>query len=477
MISHTKVALCLLVATALCVGRTSVAQEGSSAGNAAGEVGVKLEELKNSPSYERAEKRDEILSLGMDAVQPLIAEVARFATEKDKNYVVNCILLLGQLKDASATDVLLEAIKSTDKQISYWACKALGNIWEGKDGQSDRARAVNGALLGVYYGGVSELEAFGPGLAIAKINNIQMDPQEMATAQSLRAAIDAWVTGNPQSLPELKDQPWPLLLKSFIGAREPAVRQEARDVLVTKKPLGAVDVILSELRKPKGEVPEDQWKRLGSLLGQISALPFPAEASGTASSTRQQQVEIWRDRWFAELKKRTAEEYRQYSWRNLERYIRAMQMEPTEATSREIDNYRGVLIWQMTGPDDIPDEATESAVKLLEEPLAVKKSLRESLDAAKKATEAFEKVGEFSEIQDLVAEAPGREVGQQFLMEFTRLARTETNRDVLTLLANILTRLSDVPCDLSQPSDEQRNRAIDQWQRILKETHPLLIPG
>jgi len=131
----------------------------------------------------------------------------------------------------------------------------------------------------------------------------------------------------------------------------------------------------------------------------------------------------------------------------------------------------------MTGPDDIPDEATESAVKLLEEPLAVKKSLRESLDAAKKATEAFEKVGEFSEIQDLVAEAPGREVGQQFLMEFTRLARTETNRDVLTLLANILTRLSDVPCDLSQPSDEQRNRAIDQWQRILKETHPLLIPG
>jgi len=442
MASYRRAMLGMLLAMVLLFAQSAFAQQGAGTE----EVSAKLLELKDTPPFERAEKRKKVLALGAEAAGLLIQEVSKAATEKDKNYIAHCIILLGELKEPKATDVLLKALEVNDKQVAYLAARALGSIWKDKGGVDERCKEINATLLGIFYQTTPEPEAFGAGIALVE-----------------------WVEQAEQSLPPRQDQPWPLLLRTVVRGRTPAIRQEAKNVLVARKPLDAVDSVLELLRRGPTEVSEGVWRSLGELLGEITGVPFPPRANEENTLSRQQLVELWKDRWFETLRKRRSEQERRYCWNKLEEHILRMYMTPSDETAREIQNYRRVLLALLDGPGDIPEDASKEALELLEKPLEVKEKIRELLVAAKKASEPEQKMRELYDIKKAVAEDIGKEVGAEFLEEFTALARVETNSENLALLADIITRVSGVPCDLSQDTDVERNRAIDEWERIWLE--------
>jgi len=465
MASYRRAMLGMLLAMVLLFAQSAFAQQGAGTE----EVSAKLLELKDTPPFERAEKRKKVLALGAEAAGLLIQEVSKAATEKDKNYIAHCIILLGELKEPKATDVLLKALEVNDKQVAYLAARALGTIWKDKGGVDERCKEINATLLGIFYQTTPEPEAFGAGIALVDINGIPLAPQDVVDAQKLLEGIDEWVEQAEQSLPPRQDQPWPLLLRTVVRGRTPAIRQEAKNVLVARKPLDAVDSVLELLRRGPTEVSEGVWRSLGELLGEITGVPFPPRANEENTLSRQQLVELWKDRWFETLRKRRSEQERRYCWNKLEEHILRMYMTPSDETAREIQNYRRVLLALLDGPGDIPEDASKEALELLEKPLEVKEKIRELLVAAKKASEPEQKMRELYDIKKAVAEDIGKEVGAEFLEEFTALARVETNSENLALLADIITRVSGVPCDLSQDTDVERNRAIDEWERIWLE--------
>jgi len=465
MASYRRAMLGMLLAMVLLFAQSAFAQQGAGAE----EVSAKLLELKDSPPSERAEKRKEVLALGAEAAGLLIQEVSRAATEKDKNYIAHCIVLLGELKEPGASEVLLKALEVNDKQVAYLAARALGSIWKDKGGVDERSKQINAALLSIFYQKAPGPEAFGPGIALVDINGIPLAPQDVVDAQKLLEGIDEWMDQAEQSLPPRQDQPWPLLLRTVVKGRTPAIRQEARNVLVARKPLDAVDSVLELLRREATEVSEGVWGSLGELLGDITGVPFPPGASEGNASSRQQLVELWKERWFETLRKRRSEQERRYCWSKLEEHVLRMYMTPSDETAREIQNYRRVLLAQLDGPGDIPEDASKGARQLLEKPLEVKEKIGKLLVAAKKASEPEQRMTELYDIKKAVAEDIGKEVGAEFLEEFTALARRETNSENLTLLADIMTRVSGIPCDLSQDTDVERNRAIDEWEQIWLE--------
>ena len=470
MVSYRRAALGILLAVALSAGQSAVAQQGTD------DVAAKLQELRDAPPFNRADVRDDILALGTEAVGPLVQEVSKAATEKDKNFIAQCIWLLGELKDPSASGALSEALKNKNKQIAYFAARALGSIWEGKGSTDEQAKQVNAALLSIFCQKAPSSEAFAPGMALVAINGIPVSTADAVDAEKLQEGIDSWLEQADQSLPPRQDQPWPLLLRAVAKGRTPAVRQEAKGVLTASKPLEAVDGILALLRKEITDVPQSVWDALGEILSQITGVVFPPQTSEGNSSSRQELVDLWKTRWFETLPKRRAAEYRDYCWQKLEGHIQTMYMDPSHETVQEIEDYKQVLLAQLDGPQDIPEDASKAASKLLENALEVKEQISSALDKIAKAQEPVDRMPELRVIRDHAEKNIGREVGALFLDDFTAQARTETNLDNLALLADIMTLTSGIPCDLSQETDEERRQAIGEWLQIRLSPGARVVP-
>ncbi|MEF8788162.1 MAG: HEAT repeat domain-containing protein [Planctomycetota bacterium] len=447
-----------LLVLLVCTAATAIAQqEGGGAGGAA-EVDTALNELRNTSPTDRAEARQAVQELGNDAVQPLIEEVQGYSPGGDANYVANCIIALGNLGDSAATNALLEALENENQQIAYTAARALGKIHSGSS-INDQVREVNGALAATVYREYPHPLALGAAIALSQINGIGQNPTSRNLEGDLYPAVTQWYGQNPDSLPALENQSWPLLLQTAVNAQQQSRRDQATELLVGRKPLEAVNVIFDLLRGERAQVSDERWSELAGMLEDITGVSFPQDGS------QQERLDAWTQQWQRNLKTRTGEEFRNYCWRMLDEKITDFKREPTTGTEQEVNTYKEILLSQMDSSDQIPNWASETAADLLREPIEMKQTVQGAMDAIGPDTAAYRKIAELSRVRSVVRKDDGPPVVRMFAPGLVQMARQTENEDVRAMLSTILTLMTGIPVDLSKEG------ALQEWLQQAAEKY------
>jgi len=427
----------------------------------ASDVRRAIQRLKDAPRYERSKERSELVKLGQAAVDQLIEAVKTYRDEKDTNFIGQCILALGELKDQKATDALLDVLNSGNMMLWYWSNKALGEIWAGHGGSGAEAQKVNAALLSALYSDVPDVAVYGPALALVKINNIPIKRPEDKTADQLRDAIGQWMQANASALPPADQQPWQLNVRTALSATDDATRQQAIAALRQKRELGPIEPLLEALGK-KGALPSRVRAELGQLLGELTGVPFPP-ASSDSPADEAAQVEQWRAQWLDVLKTHSEPRYVDYSWRGLEASLRRYRVDPNEAMAQRVKYFRTALLHQLPDPDAIPATASAKARELMTAPLEIKKVIQDAMAVLESGSDAFEKQARLRVIEDELKKKYAKEVGAIFLDRLAKVAYNEQNQRVASQLGRILTKLSGVPCELDNPNQDFRRARLDTW--------------
>jgi len=451
----------ILLVALCCLARAARAQEGVTVES----VRRAMEALQKAPRYERTEKRSELVKAGQLAITPLIEVVKGREDAEDANYVGHCVLALGELKAREATDLLIGALGTSNVQLAYWSATALGQIWEGLGASEPQARQVNAALLAALYSDMPDAFAYGPGLALIKINNIGATRPESMAPEELRTAVDAWLAGNMGSLPPADRQPWQLNLRAVLTSRDEATRQDALQALRQKRELGPVEPMLEILEdEQSGSAPVRQ--ALGQLLGELTGVPFPPDVQDSAPDAAS-QVREWRREWLAELTKHTEPRYVAYCWRELENSLREYAADPGETTARPIVYYRTALLHQVPDAEAIPATASPKAKELLTDPLKTKKKIADAVVGLEGNPADYEKRPLLDvikeELRDEEKAKYARDVAAMFLPRLARLAREERNANVADTYGDLLSMISRIPPGLDHPQLDVRQARLDQW--------------
>jgi hypothetical protein len=432
------------------------------------DIGTVLAAFRDAAPYERSDKRAEVVKLGDAAVDPLIAEVAKLPSSTDPSYIGQCVIALGELKAPRATSVLLTVLESERMQLVYWACSALGDIWEGKAGTSDQGKLANAMVLARLYSPRPSLALLGPALALVQMNGIPITRPEGMAPEQLKDEVGKWFEQNPGALPAPQQQPWQVLLHAALAGTDAAARQTALQILQQKGDLGAVEPILSVLAKA-AQPPDAASNDLGKLLAAMTGVAFPPEgAAPTATSS--DLVTGWKGNWFRKLIAQTDPKYVLYAWRELETSLHLYEESPSEETVIPVRYYRSVLVYELRGPDAIPAAGSPQAKELMTKPLEVKKRIGDALTKAETQESAIERSIQLNIISDEMSkragkdEKIGREVTLQFLTRLDKLARKEPNQKTAKLLGTILGQASGIPCDLDRDSIERRGDRLKEWE-------------
>ncbi|MBS3761844.1 MAG: hypothetical protein KGZ25_00950, partial [Planctomycetes bacterium] len=111
---------------------------GGGAGSSAESLVIELRET--SPAR-RASVRARLIEKGRGVVSVLCEAIKKYPTERDENYVTNCILALGEIGPAAreeGTDTLVAMLASSSSRYRYVAAKSLGQIWAGSNLRSEK---------------------------------------------------------------------------------------------------------------------------------------------------------------------------------------------------------------------------------------------------------------------------------------------------------------------------------------------------
>jgi len=412
---------------------------------------------------------------------PLLAEqVAAFRQETDSNYVANCALALSELTGlstedrSSASQALIAALEAPSVQVRYAAATALKELWKkgAAAGERETIRKVNAALVAALFEATTPAEVYGPGLALFEINGIRLSAASTGmqrpaslSPQELKETVARWASDNPQLLPPMEEQPWPLLLATVRLAGTGAARAQARRLLIRRRPLNAVDALIRYLAAPG--LSEAMWKELGDILSEISGVPFPPAA---ATTDREALVALWMKQWDEHLKTQKDEAHRLYSWQRFERAVAASSIEPTDEMLTRLRQLRQIIIWQFDGPDKIPQDASPTAKEMVSEVLQAKARFLAALSGLKQATEHGQKLGYVKKLQEVAQGPDGKIIVRQSLGEFVGILRAEERLQVLNTLAALLTKATGVPLQFppGQSAEERRNM-VDEWLKKVQQ--------
>lgn len=438
---------------------------------AAGEL---LRPIREAANYERGEEREGLVSQIREAdpaeagrmLREVIAEVENRHETDDVNFVMHCIIALGEIGDVDATEALLDAAQDQNLRIAYRAAMALGRIWEEEGLRSPEAVRVNVDLLAHFYSPLPDAFAYGPGIALSVINGL-MSAEEAGRRgpEQLRSDVDDWVQANRNDLPPLLEWPWQLLFRRVLVSEDAAERQEAIEALLQQRALGPVEQILDAIRRQ--QLPEQELEALADLLGQVTGVPYPPP--DYVNNTVEDAIEEWRERWMDRLKTRTDQKYLDYAWKELELALRRYEVQPSDADAQRVAALRSVLVQQLPGPDAIPAHASPEARTLLTDPLQSKQVIAAAVQVLQdeEATD-FDRASALEDIEAEVRRRHGPVVGEQFLQPLANVAAAETNLMFATRLGNILWAISGIPLQLEDPSQQVRDRRLQDWAEALE---------
>ena len=471
-----SLALCILGGMVLIACQTSQAQEAAGGGDQ--EARAALKTLKDAPSYLRSQHVAAIVELGQPAVPLLVEQVRAFRSDPDVGFTGHCIRALGILRAAEATDALIEALNAHQAQLRYFSAEALGEIWTGRSPDQDTLRKVNAALLASVLDSRGSPAVYGPGLALIDINGVsvaqfsflardenrkgkfELDKAEYLETDEIPMVATVWAMRNPGRFPPVEQQPWQMVLERAIRSDDAAQRREARDVLVRRSSLEAIGAILGYLREEDAKIGDAQRRELGDLLTAISGVEFPPAVE---DATRSELAAAWLDSWIESLKSHGEEHFRLYAWRSFERAVDEVDRGADDAAHRELTGFQDAVLFMMDSPRQLPKGALPAARALVADRLAAKESFLAYLDGLKKAERFDEKDRHIQEMLDSLLTPEGREMARLFTDDLAGAARTEQNRGILRLLAELMTDVSGVTIRLDYASSDQRLRAIDEW--------------
>ncbi len=454
---------------------SSLVLAGGATAQPAGAAAGSLADMRKASDSERGARRKELVAAIQEAspeaasrmLEDLVKAVENRHETQDANFVLNCILALGELKTRDATNVLLAATQEPDIQIAYAAATALGKMWEGAPSGSERLPQINEVLLARSYAQVPGLLAYGCKLAFARINGLgsARAPQSFPP-ERLAELVDQWVLQKPDALPAPANQPWEILLRRAVITEDPSVREEVLQALLQKRDLGPVEAILGLLDDQA--VSEDLRDELADLLGELTGVPFPPQTPEDNSAQR--LAAVWRDQWYSELKSRREEKYADYAWAEMERTLARYVYSPSEELSERLQSLRRVLISQLSGPEETPATASSRARALMTPVLKSKKIVAEALGTiqSEEATD-YDKARQLERLQEEISKPHGRAVGLELLQPLAQAAADSTNLMFATRLGNVLWYVSEIPLELEHPSEETRREKLSQWAERIRQ--------
>jgi len=459
MRSHGSLVFCALCVIVCFAAGTAYSQQPTTSA----EVGSVIEALRQAPAYERAEKRAEVVLLGDLAIDPLIAAVEARQSTEDGNLVSNCIIALGELKAAKATDVLVQVLGEGNLPLACLAARSLGQIWEAKGPQEPQVKPVNAALLALLHSELPAVGVYPPGLALRQVNAIPLNRPESMSADQLRERVSEWFGKNPDALPPAAQRPWQLNVYVALKGSDDAARQQAIRALQQQRELGCIEPILAAVAD--GTAPQDAvGQDLVKLVGELTGVAFPpAGMAGGAGPS--EQVEQWRGLWFAQLASQTDQRHVDYALRGLEESLRRYEEAPTEDGAKPVKFFRAALLNQLPGPQAMPASLSPKAKDMLAGSLETKGIVANAVAALGDEVSPFAKNTQLRVIEDRSRGPWGREVAALFLGRLYDLAYDEQNASVAAEMGNVIAKISGIPCNLTHSQIDVRRARLAEWLR------------
>ena len=434
-----------------------------------------VEDLREADSFARGPILQQITELGEPAVSALTEVVSTWRQAADVDFVAGCILALGEIGAPArgATDALLEGLTAPSARVRYASAKALGGIWAGGDNGEERVKGLNAALLSATYADAYEgrgAEAYAPLMALIRINGIPIDQGGAATLSSvplagLRSQVGGYMARNSEILPAFEDQPWELLMAVLLRRPRSKMGRQAKQILVRRKPLVAIESITRTLRRGKVKPGTPRWAELADVLTGISGVRIERDPDGKAAEV----VADWTDRWLEALQGRSAENYRTYSLHRLERIIDRAKVDPRPEVLEAVETMKSVLLHQLNSPQQLPENISPEVRDLLEHPLGLKQEFAEAVKFFRDNQQAHRRLQSVKKMQRVVDRPEGTRVARQFLDQLVEFSRKEERRQLLVSLARLLRNITGVPIVFGEQSREERSRTIDKWLEKVRQ--------
>ncbi len=396
---------------------------------------------------------------------------------EDTHFVVSCIIALAHLGPEAAEEdsvnALIMAMKESDaSQIRYSAARALGYLLKERGSENtDMIRETNTALLSYSEESVGA-ERYAPSLALFRINeDIDFSEGERMPdrwAQSLEPEelaerVYEKLLENQDRLLDLENQPWPLLVSSYLHAPESDRGREARDLLGDKEPLEAVDFLFNRMQRTSPQ--EAEWEAMAELLNDLTGVDID-QAQAEAADDISDFMANWRSSWHETLRERIDERHRNYAWNALEQAIQAARFQAYPEDFELLQDLQMVILNQHESANQIPAFASETSRELMEEQLSIKEDFKNTKEDLTEPRDPDARRIESRHLLNLVRDPTGEKIGFLYLDELLEIAREEENSKVLSDLSRVLSTIGGVNIVLEEDIEARAN-TIDNWrQRI-----------
>jgi hypothetical protein len=455
-----------------------------------------LTQMKDLPGL-RADIREDVVrstarreTLKKTLVAKCKELAAKEATEPDKNFVVNLILILRELTNLQeagerqqVTDLFLDLLDSASFQVRYQAEDTLGQFWEKRgagEEVSEQCREVNTALVGLLSTEIQPPEVYAIGGSLIRINGLPLptgrnpytkkpEPVEITNVSidDARAYIEKWSQGAGAKylLPPEKRKPLHIY-STYRRAGKEDMRLEARKVLQELKPMVVVDAILKDLRaEGLDAVTRDDLPRILSAITSVKLDLEGAEQPGDIEIA----LRKWRAEFYDYLSTEKDPRVRDYILGKLMTAIQLAQV--GQATLQDIENWQWVCIKNFDKPADLPENLPEEVLRLLRAPLVKKELLADAIKVIEsKEQDLGTKILRIYQVQQrLVQTADDRRLARLFLRQFTTVLLEERQRRVIAQLRDLLRDITGYPMGpIEDYSMQDRRRMVEEWLKLVE---------
>ncbi len=471
------VALALALALAAVSGLPAPVFSNLSAGETEDGV-IEQTLLRDAEPFERGEIALELArEHGMDAVPALVRLVERHQEYEDKHFIVSCIVALtrispdpGDLAESAARALAGVIDDAAPAGIRYSAARALGHILEGKSEIYDDEfiKEINTTLL-TYMVETKGAELYAPSMALFRINDDRMDfsggqtnPLRWATSLEpgdLADNIYNTFSEHPDRLKALEEQPWPLLIRTYVDAPDSDEGRTALNLLTQQKPLEGVDSLFDRLHTTDTE--DASWPRMAVLMGELSGIE-PDNPEAVRPDEVGTFLNRWRSKWHEELKTRKDEKHRHYAWRSLEKAIHSAKFEAYPESFELLDTIKKVVLYQYDSPEQIPPHASETSKNLIRDTLSLKSEFTGAKEDLTETETPETRVRIVRSLLEMARSPKGEKISSFFIEDFAGIAGLEEDTNVLFELSRLLSVIGGEPITLEEEKGA-RAETLENW--------------
>ncbi len=433
-----------------------------------------ISDLEGTAPYERGSKALELSEEGVNAVPGLVEVIEKYPQQEDAHLVSTCIIaisLIGPDAREESTETLLVALDSFFAEIRYSAARALGRLWAGEGSEeTEIIQKINTNLLS-YAIRAEGAERFAPGLAMTSINDdIPIDaPANQAQSlepRELLSQVFPWLIRREARLTGVEDWNWPLLVQTFLQRPDSEVGRNAKDMLLSDKPIEAIDFLFSRMKDI--DPSEALWKRMSELVSELADVEFDREKAQNAAQEDTYDGFMFNREadWYNNLTTHKDDKHRNYAWMKLEEAINAAKFRAYKRDFERLELIKEVIRHQFDSTEHIPEDASPSSRRLMREPLRLKNKILTAIQDYEKAEDTNDRISAVQTLLDVSHRDKGKEIAELFLEDFFDIALAEDSPRILSDLGIMLTNVLNVRVVLDEDREIRRQELEVKFEEI-----------